>query len=262
MFSRRLAPEYRPWVAAQLLDPHFLRNRWRWVAVIQLLLVVIPQSLLAVFNRSWWNLVAVVIALLLVLGAVASRRRLTAAQLRTLLAHHGVTAAGEAVEPVALHDHNPFGVTGAVLLTAQVTLAAVGIGVVVDHYTAADRCRVPSPEAVAAVQALLGVPSVTGEPLSPLVLGGERLVGARAVGSGLRGTTYLAAKLKDPAGPRSVGPAVWRIVTPGGALQVPSLQVSAADLLAREVTPSSGYSIESRNEPLLEKARGCSRDAS
>jgi hypothetical protein len=44
--GKRVAPEYRPWVAEQLADPRFLRRRLGSSLVVPTVLVVVPQALL------------------------------------------------------------------------------------------------------------------------------------------------------------------------------------------------------------------------
>ena len=261
MLGRRLRPEHRPWVAAQITAPSFASKRTRGILPMQVLFIVVPQLLIAATTGSWLNLLIAGFGLVgFGLAVVLFRESLTADQTRRLLAHHGVTADGALVQPVSLWQTSRLGRSATALLAVSILVLGTGVIVVGDHFVSPDRCRSVSAVQVAAVEALLGQTMVQGGPASPPLFQGAQLQHAQRVDGGLAGMSYLSAYVSGTPGADRVGPAVWRILEPGGALPVQRIDVSAVDLPAQELTPTAGYSTSTPPEPLVAKARRCARD--
>ena len=262
VLGRRLAPEHRPWVAEQITAPDYARRRMRSVLGLQVVLIVLPQLLLAVTVGSRLNLgVAAVTLVAFVVVAAVTRRGLTSTETARLLAHHGVTAGGEVVPPTSAWDASWLSPAAAGLLVVLLVVLISGIVVVADRYLSPDRCRVASDPEVAAVEALLGRTMLQGGPPSPPLFEGARLERAQRVETGLEGVSYVAAEVRGTRSAGLVGPAVWRVIVPGGVFPVTEVDVSAADQLARALTPVAGYSTSTPPDRLVQQAHECAREA-
>jgi hypothetical protein len=266
-FGRRVDPLYRPWVAQQITDPRYFRRRLGPAIVLQVVLIVIPQTLLAVSADSRVRLLFPA-GLLLFYGAyagvvLAGRKPLSPGAQRRLLAYHGVTADGQVVTPASAFDISPLGRTGFVLLCAQLVVFVTGAVIVTDHVVTARSCHAVGAEDASALAGFVGEPAVTtgfGAP-APVVQPGTPLVAAREVDSVLEGVHYVAAYVHAAQG-RLAGPAVWRIIDPRTQLnpsETPA--VSAWSDLARQITPSTGYGFTTPEDPLVERARDCAKAA-
>jgi hypothetical protein len=268
-FGRRVEPLYRPWVAEQLADPRFFRRRLGPVIGLQVLLIVIPQTLLAWSDHSRLRLLLPA-GLLLFYGAyagivLARRKPLSPLAARRLLAYHGVTADGQVVPPVSAFDVSPRGRTGVVQLCAQLVVFATGAVIVTDHIVTVRSCHRLSAADSTALAAFIGEPVRTaaarfGDP-APLVRPGTPLLAAREVDTPLRGVHFVAGYVRDATG-RLVGPAVWRLIDPVTQLnpsETPA--VSAWNALGRQITPSTGYGSSTPEDPAVERARECAKAA-
>lgn len=259
LFAGRVDPEYRPWVAQQIVDPRYRRRRALGAAGIQLF-VVLTQLGLALQHHDRWYFLAPALLLVLMAVSLASARPLKPEQTARLLAYYGVTASGDLREPASWKTLNPLGTDGLVLLMCQVLLFASGGAVVLDHYTAHDRCRSVTPADAAALQALVGKPVPYGYGDVPLVPEGARLKHVRRVDF-FGEVRFVAAYVEDPRSGHDLGPAVWQVVDPvyPAFAGQPQVSISASDLLARSITPAVGYSINPSADRLIEKARSCAR---
>lgn len=257
----RLDPEYRPWVAQQILDPAYLRRR-RWPSLaFQAALIVIPQGLLALAAGSRYRLL-IPAALVVVFVAVAFRRKpMSDGARHRLLAYHGVTAEGTVREPLSFWAGNPLGKTGLVLLTMQVLIFSSGIAYAADQIIGRRACRVLPAAHAAALAAVVGqpAPSAAYGP-EPAVAAGAPLIAAREVDSVLPGISYAAAYARDRTG-RLLGPAVWRIIDPNALGPSPTVDVSAQNAQARRITPSTNHGSSNPEDPAVGTARACARAA-
>lgn len=260
VLGRRLPPEHRPWVAATVTAPGFTRRRLRAVLALQTLFVVVPQLAFAATGGGWFNVIFAGLVLIASAGGYLLAERLSRPEdLQRLLAHYGVTADGQVVEPVSFWRTSGVTPWTAGLLAVSIGVLVTGIVVVADRYVSPDRCRTPDPAAVRAVEALLGRTTLQGGPPSPPLFDGGSLQAAQRVNTPLDGLSYLSGYVVPGPGEESVGPAVWRIIEPGGVFPVTQLNVAAADESAREVTPTAGYASNSPPDPLAARARDCVR---
>lgn len=245
VLGRRLAPDHRPWIAATLTAPGYRRRRLRAVLVLQTVFVVVPQLVLALTGGGRVHLLLAVFAVLAVaLGTLLGSRLAGPGEVQRLLAHYGVTADGQVVEPVSFWRSSRVTPRTAGLLAVSIGVLVTGVVVVADAYVSPDRCRAADPAAVRAVEA---------------VLDGGRLQSAQRVDTPLDGLSYLSAYVES--GSDRVGPAVWRVTEPGGVFSVPELTVFAADGPAHVVSPTIGYAVGGEPDPLAERARECVRAA-
>lgn len=259
----RVQPQHRPWVAEQITDPRFGWRACSRVLLLQLVLVVAPQTALALAEHSRVRLLIVAFVGLCLLIALVFRRPMTAAQRDRLLAYHGVTASGALRPPVSMLGTlgtNPLGRAGLVLLSAQVLLFSSGVAVAVDMISEQRRCKPVSAADLVALVIVLGKPQPGGFGPAPLVPAGSALVAARRVDSPLAGLHFVGAYVRTPTG-ALLGPAVWRVIEPGGVFAARSLSLDAQDGLARQLTPSTGYGGSSPTDPALRTARACARAA-
>lgn len=261
----RLAPEYRPWVAQQIASPGYPRRRLWPSLALQTVLVVIPQTALALAAHSRLRLIAPGALIVLYAVVVVRSKTLPQAARRRLLAYHGVAADGTLRDPVSARLTNPLGKAGIVLLSAQVLIFSSGVAVAADRIAARRACHLLPAADMAALAAAVGQPVPTaatafGAP-DPIVAPGTPLVAAREVDGGLDGVHFAAAYARDPSG-RIVGPAVWRIIDPATILNPGARpDVGAQDTLARQITPNTGYGFNSPEDPALAKARDCAKAA-
>jgi hypothetical protein len=267
--GRRVDPLYRPWVAEQIADPRFLRRRLGPLIAMQVVLIVIPQTLLAWSDHSRLRLLLPA-GLLLVYavsaGIVLARRKpLSPSAMRRLLAYHGVTADGQVVAPLSAFDVSPLGRTGFVLLCAQLVVFATGAVIVTDHVVTARSCHRLAAANATALAAVVGEPVETaaagfGDP-APIVPPGTPLLAAREVDTPLRGVHFVAGYVRDATG-SLVGPAVWRLIDPLTQLNPTDTPgVSAWNELGRQITPSTGYGSTTPEDPAVERARECAKAA-
>jgi len=261
LVGKRVAPRYRPWVAAQVMAPGWTVRRMRGVFLVQIAFVALPQLVLAATTGGWRNLLIAAFVILVVGPLSALSDRLLHGQRHAVLAYHGVTPSGQLVQPVSPWQQGPWTSTIVVLLIAVLTVLSVGVVLVVDRYVSPDRCQEAPAPAVSAVEALLGRTRLTGGPPSPPLFTGGRLEAAQRVDSEFAGLYYLSAYVTGvPGGEDRVGPAVWRVIEPGGVFPAPDLSISAADEVARELTPTAGLSTGNAERP--DKARACTREIS
>lgn len=260
VLGRRLAPEHRPWVAATLTAPGFARRRLRAVLALQAVFVVVPQLVIAATGGGSFNvLLAAGVLTGTVVGSLLGARASRPQDLRRLLAHYGVTADGQVVEPVSFWRSSPVTPWTAGLLAVSIGVLATGVVVVADRYVSPDRCRTPDPAAVRAVESLLGRTTLVGGPPLPPLFDGGSLQSAQRVNTPFDGLSYLSGYVVPGAGTQRIGPAVWRVVAPGGDFPVPEITVIATDGTAHSVTPTAGYVADSRPDPLVARARECAR---
>jgi hypothetical protein len=270
LLGQRLPPVYRPWVFTQITAPGYQARRTYWLLLIQVLFVVLPQTLIAVAAHSVARAVLpLAVLLLFALLAAWTRFRPSEAQQRRLLAYHGLTADGRLVEPVSPWSENPLGKSGLAVLTAQLVVFASGVTVAADRVVKEHDCKPVPASSLAALTKVMGVPrpgppgrlSIPGFPAEPApadVEAGSPALFARQVDTYLAGLHYVSAYVRDRDG-RLLGPAVWRIIEPNTTFNVPQVDVSALDDKARSLTPSTGASLSSGRDPLLGKARSCAR---
>ena len=260
LLSRRMPLEYRPWVVVQVLDPGFAARKIRTLMVLQLALIVVPQGLLALASGNGWRWITPAVVLTLVVVMRLASKPLTRRGQDQLLAYHGVTRQGELREPVSAWVSSPLSKWGVALFAAQVLLVTAGIGVAVDITKERNRCKPVPADEMAALLPLLGKPGVPGFGPVPLAPEGSTLLHARRVNTYISNLHYLAADVRRPDG-SVVGPAVWRVITPGDLFHPNGLEIHAQDGLARSLTPSTGYGSGTPADPLLGKARDCVEDA-
>lgn len=268
--GRRVDPEYRPWVAEQINDPRFRRKRLGPSLVIFFGLIFVPQTLFALVDHSTFRLIppAVLLVALAVSALVTRNRQMPASTRQRLLAYHGVTADGQAVQPISAWAANPLGKTGLALLTAQVLIFSSGVAVAADRIVAQQAChRVPADQ-MAALAAAVGQPvpaaaAAFGAP-APIVPAGSRLLYPREADGSFGGLRYAAAYVRSPDG-RLLGPAVWRLDDLNMLIPVGSHTISAQDRLARTITPTLGYSFAERGtapaDPAIRTAADCAQAA-
>jgi len=257
----RLDAEYRPWVAQQIVDPAYLRRR-RWPSLaFQSVLIVVPQTLLALASGSRYRLLAPAAVCVVFLAVAFRRTPMSDVARHRMLAYHGVTADGTVREPVSFWAGNPLGKTGLVLLTLQVLIFSSGIAYAADQIIGRRACHVLPAGHAAALAAVVGqpAPSAAFGP-EPAVAAGAPLIAAREVDSVLPGVSYAAAYARDPAG-RLLGPAVWRIIGPNALGSSPTVDVSAQNAQARRITPSSNHGSSTPEDPAVGTARACARAA-
>ncbi|MDX6199566.1 MAG: hypothetical protein QOJ79_2717 [Actinomycetota bacterium] len=269
-FGRRVEPTYRPWVAEQIADPRYFRRRLGPSIAMQVVLVVIPQALLAWGEHSRWRLIPPGGLLLFYAGYAATvsarRKQLSPAGQRRLRAYHGVTADGRVVPTISAFDVSPLGRVGFVLLCTQLVVFATGVVIVTDHVVTQRSCHELTAGDARALQAVIGEPvpaaaAAFGAP-APIVAAGTPLVAAReVVDDGFPGIRFVAAYVRDTRG-RLIGPAVWRIIDPMTQLNPSgSLDVSAQESRAREITPSTGYGFSNPESAASRAARACAKSA-
>jgi hypothetical protein len=253
--------EYRPWAAAALTAPDFPARRRRALLLVQVPLVVLPQLLLALYLRSWFNAGAVVVMVMVMVGVVRLLPDGWAGpEHDRLLAHHGVTRDGRLVEPVSLWQTSGMSPATMGLVAVHALVLGAGTVVVGDHLVSPDRCRVAPAAHVAAVEAALGRTQVQGGPPTEPLFTGARLRDPRQVRTQLDGVSYLSARI-DGAPAAGAQLPVWRVIEPGGAFPIDVLNVSAESDGARALTPTLGYSTNDPPDPAREQVRECVRDA-
>ena len=268
-FGRRVHTLYRPWVAEQLADPAYQRRRLGPVLALQVVLIVIPQTLLALAAHSRARLlipVGLLVFYAVYSGLMLARHKpLSPSAQRRLLAYHGVTADGRLVTPISAFDASPLGRTGFALLCAQLVVFTTGVVVVTDHIVTVRSCHPLAVADATALAAVVGQPGAGagtgfGNP-APIVRPGTPLVAAREVDGGLPGLRFVAAYVPTASG-KLVGPAVWRIIDPRTQLNPSETSaVNAWNALARQITPSTGYGFGTPEDPTVGRARDCAKAA-
>lgn len=244
LLGRRVPVEHRPWAAQQILAADFQRRRLRAVLALQVAVVAVPQAVLAATSGGLFNLgLAVLVAGGFVL-ALRFSPAMTPAQQARLLAHQGVTADGELVPPVPLWHGSGVSPAASAVLVVNVVVLGAGIVVVGDRFVSPDRCRSAPPAAVAALEAQLP---------------GARLEAPQRVSTVFDGVYYVAGQVPTGSGPTRT--AVWRVIEPGSTFDLTERDVTAVDPAAQELTPRLGTTVVDDDEPLLDKARSCVREA-
>jgi hypothetical protein len=270
--GRRVAPLYRPWVAEQIVSRDYTRRRLWPLLAIQAVLVVIPQTVLVFTSHNRVQFIAPVALLVFYIGyagyATLRPKPISAPMRRRLLAYHGVTADGTLTEPVSawsLWATNPFGKSGLALFVVQVVVFVSGVTIAADWTIARRACHVLPAADAAALSTVVGQPvpeaaAAFGAP-APIVAPEARLIAAREVDAGIPGIHYVAAYVPGPSG-RLIGPAVWRVIDPRTVLNADVVvHVDAQDFLARQITPTTGYSSSQPPDRRLDQARDCAKRA-
>ena len=210
LLGMRVPDEHRPWAAAALLAPDHLARRRRMVLALHVPLIVLPQLLVALLLRSWFNLALAALALVAFVGASQLRALSpTRAERARLLAHHGVTPDGQLVEPVSMWRAQGVSPAASALLVVIVLVLGTGTVVAADHHVSPDRCRAAPEAHVAAVEPLLGRTELQGGSSSPPLFTGATLRDAQQVRSTFDGVVYLAGHVSGAPGEPV---AVWRVI--------------------------------------------------
>lgn len=258
LLGLRLAPEFRGWVAQQIMAKgYFWRVQLRTLAVV---LLTQATAFVALESSAFSGVSVLPGAIGALIGLSLASVLVNRDRLRQRwLAYHRTTEDG--AEYVPDSQWSPWSRYTFALLTVQMLVLVSAITVLAADYVRTRNCEDLRPADAAALASAIGQPGFGPQEPPPLVPPGTPLIAAQSVDAeAFPGIRYAAAYVRDGSG-KLRGPAAWRFIDPGALGPSEVLDVGASSPLAARITPSLGRNSSTPEQPAVIQARACAKAA-